>query len=117
MQRQWHNAVMAVAVCIIASGCAGISGGVTAGLEDVDDTIELLAGLKNVSVDISFQSPGKIRELIKAFGAERVLYASDWPYGNRIPAVKAVKAACRGDWDLERLIFYENAATLLGMDV
>jgi tetratricopeptide (TPR) repeat protein len=41
MQRQWHNAVMAVAVCIIASGCAGISGGVTAGLEDVDDTIEL----------------------------------------------------------------------------
>jgi len=41
MQRQWHNAVMAVAVCIIASGCAGISGGVTAGLEDADNTIEL----------------------------------------------------------------------------
>ena len=87
-----------------------------AGLFQVDDTIELLAGLKNVSVDISFQSPDKIRELIKAFGAERVLYASDWPYGNRIPAKKAVKAACRGDWDLERLIFFENAATLLGMD-
>ena len=41
MQRQWHNAVMAVAVCIIASGCAGISGGGTAGLEDADNTIEL----------------------------------------------------------------------------
>jgi predicted TIM-barrel fold metal-dependent hydrolase len=88
-----------------------------AGLFQVDDVIEMLSGLKNVSVDISFQPPEKIRELVKAFGAERVLYASDWPYGNRIPAVKAVKVACKGDGALERLIFYENAATLLGMDV
>lgn len=86
-----------------------------AGLFQVDDVIEMMAGLKNVSVDTSFQPPEKIRALLKAFGPERVMYASDWPYGNRIPSVKTVKAACKGDSSLQRLIFYENAANLLGM--
>jgi len=41
VRRFWHNMVGAVAVGAIVSGCAGISGGVTAGLEDADNTIEL----------------------------------------------------------------------------
>jgi hypothetical protein len=84
-----------------------------AGLFEVGDVIELLGGFKNVSVDVSFQSPATIRRLVGALGAERVLYGSDWPWGSRITAIKAVKKACRGDRGLERRIFYENASELL----
>jgi len=84
-----------------------------AGLFKYRDVIELLSRFKNVMVDTSVQSPGHVRELITAFGPERVMYASDWPYGNRIPAIKIVKKACKGDKGLEKRILFENAAGLL----
>jgi predicted TIM-barrel fold metal-dependent hydrolase len=84
-----------------------------AGLFKYKDVIDLLSPFKNVMVDTSVQSPAHVRELIRAFGPERVMYASDWPYGNRIPAIKIIKKACRGDSGLEKRIFYENAAALL----
>jgi len=86
-----------------------------AGLYEYRDVIDLLGGFKNVMVDTSFQSPGHVRELISVFGPDRVLYASDWPYGNRMPAIKIVKKGCKGDRDVEKQILYENAASLLGM--
>jgi predicted TIM-barrel fold metal-dependent hydrolase len=86
-----------------------------AGLFEVRDTLEQLGGLPNVSVDTSFQSVATVRELIATFGPERVLFASDWPFGNRRPAVAIAKAACGGDRGLERRIFFENAAELLGL--
>jgi predicted TIM-barrel fold metal-dependent hydrolase len=43
------------------------------------------------------------------------MFASDWPFGNRPPAFRIIKKACRGDKALERRIFYENAADLLGI--
>lgn len=84
-----------------------------AGLFQVQDVIDLLGPLSNVSVDISFQSPAMIRRLLAVFGPERVLYASDWPYGNHLPPIKAVHKACRGDAGLARMIFADNAARLL----
>jgi hypothetical protein len=86
------------------------------GLLQVDQVMTLLAPFRNVFVDTSFQSPERVRELVAAFGAERVLYASDWPYGNRPPALAIVREACRGDRGLERRIVFENAAELLGID-
>jgi uncharacterized protein len=86
-----------------------------AGLFKYKDVIDLLSPFKNVMVDTSVQSPAHVRELIRAFGPERVMYASDWPYGNRIPAIKIIKKACKGDSALEKRIFYENAAELLGI--
>jgi len=86
-----------------------------AGLYKYRDVMDLLGGFKNVMVDTSFQSPGHVRELINVFGPERVMYASDWPFGNRKPTIKIVKKACRGDASLEKRIFYDNAASLLGI--
>jgi predicted TIM-barrel fold metal-dependent hydrolase len=86
-----------------------------AGLFNYREVMGLLGKFKNVWVDISFQSPEKIRQLLMVFGPERVLYGSDWPYGNRQTAIKSVKKACRGDRMLEELIFHENAAALLGL--
>jgi len=78
--------------------------------------ISMLRGFPNVSVDISFQSPEKIRDLLNSFGPGRVMYGSDWPWGGRKTPVKTVKIACRGDRALERKILYENAAGLLKME-
>jgi len=85
-----------------------------AGLFQYREVMDLLGGFKNVMVDTSVQSPGHIRELLNVFGPERVMYASDWPYGNRKSAIKIVKKACRGDKSLEKQIFYENAINLIG---
>jgi predicted TIM-barrel fold metal-dependent hydrolase len=84
-----------------------------AGLFQVSEAMRILGKYKNVWVDVSFQSPGIIRKLIKVFGADRILYGSDWPYGGIGAAKSAVKSACRGDLSLEKRIFYENAAELL----
>jgi len=66
-------------------------------------------------MDISFQSPAIVRKLVSVFGSERVLFASDWPFGNPGPMIRVVKSACRNDHKLERLIFYDNVARLLGL--
>lgn len=87
------------------------------GLFQVNEVIKRLKGCNNVWVDTSFQSPWIIRKLIKAFGVERVMYASDWPFGYRPPAIKTVKLACRGDKMLEELLFYKNAAKLLSINI
>jgi predicted TIM-barrel fold metal-dependent hydrolase len=84
-----------------------------AGLFKVKAVMDLLGPLDNVAVDISFQSPATIRDLLRVFGPERVLYASDWPYGNHLPAVRSVARACRGDNRLADMIYCENAARLL----
>ncbi|MDQ7784581.1 MAG: amidohydrolase family protein [Desulfomonilaceae bacterium] len=83
------------------------------GLFQYRETIDLFSGMKNVFVDTSFQPPKRIDELIKAFGPERVLYASDWPWGDRKTNIACVAKACRGDQSLEKLIYFENAAKLL----
>jgi len=86
-----------------------------AGLFEVGRVMELLGPLENVAVDISFQSVASIRKLVEVFGPERVLYASDWPYGNHRPPIKAVVKACRGDDGLAGMILGENAARLLNL--
>ncbi|MFP4445022.1 MAG: amidohydrolase family protein [Desulfosudaceae bacterium] len=87
-----------------------------AGMFDVKDVRQLLGEYQNVWVDTSLQSPGSIRKLIEVFGEDKVLFASDWPFGCRKPAIKAVKAACKGNERLERKVFYENACRLFKID-
>ena len=87
-----------------------------AGLEEFREVIDRLGNQKNVWVDISFQPPYAIRDLIKTFGVERVLYASDWPWGNMSAPIQAVKIACNGDKQAKQRIYYDNAAELLQLD-
>jgi predicted TIM-barrel fold metal-dependent hydrolase len=87
-----------------------------AGLFQVKRVMARLGALPNVWVDTSFQPPERVRRLIEVFGPERVLFASDWPYGNRPPALAIVREACRGDRSLERRLLFENAAELLRLE-
>ena len=85
------------------------------GIFEVGKVLTLLGALPNVWVDTSFQSVVRVRELLETFGPERVLFASDWPYGNRPPALAIAREACRGDRGIARRVLFENAAELLGI--
>lgn len=84
-----------------------------AGLDDFRKVIDIMPKYKNAYVDTSFQYPQAVRDLIAAFGAERVMFASDWHYGLRKPAIAAVMKACGNDSGLQKNVFYDNAAYLL----
>ena len=86
-----------------------------AGLFQWPELRQAISSLKNVWLDSSFKSPKGVGELIQAAGAEKVLFGSDWPWGNRAPALKILNKACRGDDHLERRILFENAAQLLNL--
>jgi len=84
-----------------------------AGLEEVWPVIDLLSGCKNTYAETSFQPPAIIRELLSAFGKDRVVFGSDWPYGLRLPAILAVEEACGSDLPLREAVLHSNAAKLL----
>ncbi len=86
-----------------------------AGLFNVREVIRDLADFKNAAVDTSFQPPEIIRELVAVFGPDRVLFGSDWPFGNQAPCIKSVKLACKNDKPLANRLLYENAAALFGL--
>lgn len=87
------------------------------GLRQFQEFITLLPGLPNVHADTTFLSPEGIRALIDAFGAERVLFGSDWPYGFQRTALQCVRAACRGKENGLEAILAGNAARLLGISI
>lgn len=86
-----------------------------AGLDDFQKVIEVMPKYKNAYVDTSFQYPQSVRDLIAAFGADRVMFASDWHYGLRKPMIATVFEALKKDPAIQKLVFYENAANLLGI--
>ena len=84
-----------------------------AGLDGIDTVIDLLQGFTNVFVDISFQSAENVRRLLSVFGSDRVMYASDWPWGSQAVSLRIVNQACSGDLELKRKLLFDNAAMLL----
>ncbi len=86
-----------------------------AGIVWVKEVRKQLGNCENVWVDTSFQSPGSIRKLVATFGLDKVMYASDWPWGNQAPNIKSVKVACKGDQEMEERIYFRNAKELLDL--
>ena len=86
-----------------------------AGLLQWDDLKDSIGSLKNVWVDSTFKSPTGVKELIRVLSAEKVLFGSDWPWGNRKPALKILKKACKSDYHLERRLLFENASELMNL--
>ena len=85
-------------------------------LFQVDEVIDHLAIFENVSVDTSFQWEEKIKQLLFSFWVERLHFASDWPYWDRIPAVNVmldtlskVHSSLFSDERMKELIFRDNA--------
>ena len=86
-----------------------------AGMSELDFVLAKMSRHPNVYVDTTFQHPLRIRRLINSFGSERVLFGSDWPYGDMKLAVKCARLAL----ELENsrrttaLVLRDNARNLL----
>jgi predicted TIM-barrel fold metal-dependent hydrolase len=84
--------------------------------------VDLAVEFPNLFVDTSSQPPEAIGEAVRRIGAERVLFASDWPMiGNNFSIAKkrihdCVKIGLINE-EQEKLILGENAAKLLGIAV
>jgi hypothetical protein len=89
------------------------------GLNEIDLFVKLLKQYKNVWFETSFQPTENIKRLIYEFGADKVLFGSDWPYGLREPAILSAAKACGDGRDKSMLeaIFYGNAANLLNINI
>lgn len=82
-----------------------------------DEAVEVLAGAP-VRLDTSHATecfePSALRDLIRAFGSERVLFASDGPWTDAVAARAAVEQCGLDPTEVERVL-WGNAASLLGI--
>jgi hypothetical protein len=86
-----------------------------ASMSELDYVVERIPKYPNVYVDTTFQHPQRIRQLINAFGSERVLFGSDWPYGDMKLAVKCARLALEQEKDrqIAARVLRDNAKNLL----
>lgn len=83
-----------------------------AGIAEYEEWASLLCKYDNVYFDITVQSVSSIKQLIKQYGEDKMLFATDWPCINPITTVGIVKKALN-DRQLEKLMF-KNALSLFG---
>ena len=83
-----------------------------------DDAVRLLSGFGNIFVDTSssFYALGleKGRELIRKWGADRVLFGTDYPMWEPQPDISCLLAMGLEE-DEYRRIFWENATDVFGL--
>lgn len=87
-----------------------------AGMAELDYVTDRLTQYPNIFVDTTFQHPERIRTLINAFGSERVLFGSDWPYGDMDFAVQCAREAMESEREIQVKVFRENAKHLLHLN-
>ena len=83
-----------------------------------DEAVRMLSDFDNITVDTSstFYALGhdRSRVLIRAWGADRVMFGTDYPMWNAQPEID-----CMLEMDLTedeyRRIFWDNAANLFGL--
>ena len=71
----------------------------------------------HVYVDTTFRSAGDIRKMVDYFGAEKVLYGTDYPFSKYKGSIKQVEDAFPDDQETREKILYKNAARILKINV
>ena len=81
-----------------------------------DDALRVLPDFPNFMVDSSSSSrwlePGRMRQIIRVYGAERVLFGTDYPMWRQAEEIEALLRLELTDGEYRR-IFRENAQALL----
>lgn len=90
------------------------------GWSEWENGVRYLADFENVLVDTSSSlysiSPIKAREYINEFGADRVLFGSDYPMWSVVDEIERMNRIDLTDDEREK-IFYKNACRLLSVTV
>ncbi len=71
---------------------------------------------KNVYTDTSFKNAAVMRQLVELFGADKILFASDYPFDGISGSLRECLEAFGHDPDLLDGVLFRNAAGLLGME-
>ncbi len=89
-----------------------------AGMFQFGYVVEKFVRFPNVHVDTTFQHPERIKHLLNAFGSHRVIYGSDWPYGDMVPHIQCAKEALANESDrrVHARVFRDNIKGLMGME-
>lgn len=78
------------------------------------DTVEILSQAENVFLEISEAAKGRlISEAINILGEDRIVFGSDYPFGDPNVIMALLNELNLGDRVLEK-IFYKNAINILG---
>jgi len=84
-----------------------------------DEAVRLLSGFDNIMVDTSstFYALGSIksRELVRIWGADRLMFGTDYPMWTPKPEISCLIGMGLAE-DEYRRIFWDNAANLFGVD-
>lgn len=86
-----------------------------AGIAEYKEWASLLYKFDNVYIDITSQSVSSIKSLIKWYGEDKLLFATDWPCINPKTTLRIAKKALT-DSQLEKLMF-KNALSLFGKNI
>jgi predicted TIM-barrel fold metal-dependent hydrolase len=70
--------------------------------------------LDNLYLDLSFVSRVQMKAYLKKWPIERLLYGSDWPWGNPEITLKVIDLSVK-DPEATEMILYKNAKRLLGI--
>lgn len=85
------------------------------GNESWKKLLETCVDDKNVYVDTSMSTPESIQSFRKEWGADRMLFASDWPWLRQETAVELIEQEINDDNEKEK-IYFRNACKLLKLD-
>lgn len=87
------------------------------GMKSTRESVRYLAPLSNVYTDTAFSSQNlsvsNAREIVQAFGAERILFGTDMPWDTPEHTIEYVRSLRLSPAEQQK-IFCENAKTLLG---
>jgi len=79
-----------------------------------DEALALAEKYKNAYVDCSIQPVEGIKEALDRIGADRMLFASDFPFSLMEPTISVINKAVGEDGQAKEKIFYKNAECLIG---
>lgn len=86
-----------------------------AGIAEYKEWAEIFYKYDNVFFDITVQSVKAIKELIRWYGEDRMLFATDWPCVNPKTTFGIVRKALN-DTQMEKLL-YKNALSIFGEEI
>ena len=79
-----------------------------------ETALEFGEKFKNVYVDTTLQPVEGVQDAIKRLGADRVLYASDYPFSVQDVHIRIINKVAEDDAQLKEKLFHKNAERLIG---
>ncbi|MGI5901802.1 MAG: amidohydrolase family protein [Desulfitobacteriia bacterium] len=95
---------------IIAAHAGGVMGG------EMEALAEKGAHLKNLYTDTSLRSTEYMLKIVEAFGEDKVMFGTDYPFLSQKHSLKAAEDAFGNNPELADKIFFRNVARLMGIE-